>query len=976
MAETRKVQLGASVNATEARAGFQEIKDAAKDMARDVAQSGQQASKGLSDIGAGATKGATQVDSVTRSFVNSIQRQIAVMEAGSKSSADYYRVLASQRGADLNVLSPYLSQLDAVVAKTARAKAAVVDLSKVTTSAGATPFVNLNTVGTSLGATPWVPPGMAEAVKRTGDEAEKAGNKFNQYGLSAKQTAQALRGVPAQLTDIVVGLQNGQAPLTVLLQQGGQLRDMFGGVAPAARALGGAVLGLINPFTVAAGAAAGLAVAYAAGSKEADVFAKALILSGDAAGATVGQMALMAQQIDSVIGTQAKAAEVLAQFASTGRVAAANLEEFTVTAIRLERVAGVAVADTVKQFADLGRSPVEASRRLNEQYNYLTLAVFEQIKALEEQGRATEAAELAQRTFADSMAERADKLTERLGYVERAWRAIKDAVNEAGDELLSVGRQSTDEQRLAQIRDQLTQGYGPFGGGLTESALQGLREEERLLSERVRIGAQEAQRAAERAAEQKAGIEAEKEIARIRQGSLTNQEKLTAELKKYREGLEAIRLANPNSRLLDPAQIARDEENIRKRYTDRPREFRDDAATRMLQQLREAEASARAQLTTQEKLTAAERQQAEFLQQIADLKNKAILTADQKSLLAAEEAIKAQLQLNVSVEREVKAREEAAKEQEKQLRALERFQQRAAQMADQIEFSNADRRAGFELEVAGFGLSLRQREQMREEAEVKRQFQAMQLQLQRSADPELLLTNPDYLREFEAAQQKIKSGMADALRDVEAGFAALDAAQSNWANGASEALRDYVDEARDAASQTHDLFADAFKGMEDALTEFVTTGKLDFESLVESILADVARINIQRGITGPLADWMSGLVGGGGQSSASSGGGIGDVLGSIFGPLFGGGRAGGGPVSAGRLYEINERGPEVLNVGGRQFLMMGSQGGTVTPNGGQGGRTIQVTVQVQAAQGMSRATALQQGAAYGEGIQRALARNT
>jgi hypothetical protein len=50
-----------------------------------------------------------------------------------------------------------------------------------------------------------------------------------------------------------------------------------------------------------------------------------------------------------------------------------------------------------------------------------------------------------------------------------------------------------------------------------------------------------------------------------------------------------------------------------------------------------------------------------------------------------------------------------------------------------------------------------------------------------------------------------------------------------------------------------------------------------------------------------------------------------------------GGRAGGGSVGAGRLYEVNERGsPELLSVGGRQYLMMGQQGGNVTPVGASG----------------------------------------
>jgi hypothetical protein len=45
-----------------------------------------------------------------------------------------------------------------------------------------------------------------------------------------------------------------------------------------------------------------------------------------------------------------------------------------------------------------------------------------------------------------------------------------------------------------------------------------------------------------------------------------------------------------------------------------------------------------------------------------------------------------------------------------------------------------------------------------------------------------------------------------------------------------------------------------------------------------------------------------------------------------------GGRASGGPVDAGKLYEVNERGPEMLSTGGRDFLMMGANSGRVLSN--------------------------------------------
>ena len=103
--------------------------------------------------------------------------RVAAMEAGGKSTSDYYRLLASQRGIDAGGLTPYLNQLDRLNAKQAA------------------------------------------------------------LGQTAGQTANALRSVPAQATDIVTSLAGGQSPLLVLLQQGGQLKDLFGGIGPAARYL-------------------------------------------------------------------------------------------------------------------------------------------------------------------------------------------------------------------------------------------------------------------------------------------------------------------------------------------------------------------------------------------------------------------------------------------------------------------------------------------------------------------------------------------------------------------------------------------------------------------------------------------------------------------------------------------------------------------------------------------------------------------
>ena len=74
----------------------------------------------------------------------------------------------------------------------------------------------------------------------------------------------------------------------------------------------------------------------------------------------------------------------------------------------------------------------------------------------------------------------------------------------------------------------------------------------------------------------------------------------------------------------------------------------------------------------------------------------------------------------------------------------------------------------------------------------------------------------------------------------------------------------------DFGSLVGDTIVKAFKGLEDTLVNFVTTGKLQFKSLVQSIIADLARLTIRKGITQPLFNAFSsalgGALGGGGQA--------------------------------------------------------------------------------------------------------------
>lgn len=97
--------------------------------------------------------------------------------------------------------------------------------------------------------------------------------------------------------------------------------------------------------------------------------------------------------------------------------------------------------------------------------------------------------------------------------------------------------------------------------------------------------------------------------------------------------------------------------------------------------------------------------------------------------------------------------------------------------------------------------------------------------------------------------------------------------EANWQLGALEGLRNYADEVENVYKSVSDVVGSAFKGMEDALVDFVMTGKADFKSLANSIISDMMRIAIQQSIMGPIANMFSGMFADGGFVSGFAGGG-------------------------------------------------------------------------------------------------------
>jgi phage-related minor tail protein len=93
-----------------------------------------------------------------------------------------------------------------------------------------------------------------------------------------------------------------------------------------------------------------------------------------------------------------------------------------------------------------------------------------------------------------------------------------------------------------------------------------------------------------------------------------------------------------------------------------------------------------------------------------------------------------------------------------------------------------------------------------------------------------------------------------------------------WEDGIKRGLKSVTDDAQDMASKAERGVTSMFKNMEDALVNFVQTGKLNFGDFANSIIADLIRMQIQSSITTPLAGALNTFIGGlfGGGSGAAA----------------------------------------------------------------------------------------------------------
>ncbi|CCD58457.1 lambda family phage tail tape measure protein [Pseudomonas sp. RC10-4-2] len=781
-------------------------------------------------------------------------------------------------------------------------------------------------------------------------------------GISAGQYRQAMRQLPMQITDVVTSLASGMPLWMVAIQQGGQIKDSFGGVGATFQALGDqvksffgiasnasdglddiargadaaaasannaktAMVGLSgagSAFIVigAAVAAAGvaLALAYEKGSSEADELNKAIVLTGNYAGTTAGQLSAMAASLARANGTQYEAVAVLSEITATGKFTVDQIEQVATTSIAMQEATGKAVSDTVAEFSKLADEPVKASQQLNEKYHYLTASVYEQIAALDQQGDSLGAAQLAMDAYSQAMDERASQIVENLGTLETAWKTVAGVAKGAWDEMLGVGRTETPEERL----EQLTKGqayqpgravasgavFGPLGWfNELRKAYQrsSMSDDER--GKQFTDALQEIQDEGEKA--QKArldryledeAIRGQQSMDKLLESVRTNKEKRDKLNRELDRSIAAIQAANPNDERLRPENIAAARKAIDQKYKD-PKTPKGPSTP--LDQSSVTEAKNRLdQLQTdfrnaEQKLQAQQRagllSYADYVAQRGELisQNKDQVTAAYEGEIQALEALRDKSSTTaaqrISLDQKIaEARNNMVKAQKKadaDLEVLQLNEQgRLKKQAQAVKaYSDALQQQQDALALQGqraaaaVGMGAQQRRLFDQRGSLDDRFAQQRLDLaSQYGDGSRGMSLDEYNDKLKA----LEANHAAMTQQLQRNYADLQAAQGNWVNGATSAFADYIDSARDVAGQTYELFSNAFSGLEDAVVTFVTTGKASLDDFVRTMIGDLARMATRQlgasllsgfGLGGGTDGGAQGLTVGASAVSASAG---------------------------------------------------------------------------------------------------------
>ncbi|EES4951837.1 phage tail tape measure protein [Escherichia coli] len=685
---------------------------------------------------------------------------------------------------------------------------------------------------------------VEQGLSRQALAAQKAGISVGQYKA-------AMRTLPAQFTDIATQLAGGQNPWLILLQQGGQVKDSFGGMIPMFRGLAGAITLPMVGVTSLAVATGALAYAWYQGDSTLSAFNKTLVLSGNQSGLTADRMLTLSRAGQAAGLTFNQASESLAALVNAGVRGGEQFDAINQSVARFASASGVEVDKVAEAFGKLTTDPTSGLIAMARQFRNVTAEQIAYVAQLQRSGDEAGALQAANDIATKGFDEQTRRLKENMGTLETWADKTGKAFKSMWDAILDIGRPESSADMLASAQkafdeaDKKWQWYQSRSQrrGKTSSFranLQGAWNDRE--NARLGLAAATLQSDMEKAGELAARDRAERDASQLKYTGEAQKayERLLTPLEKYTARQEELNKALKDGKILQA-----------------------DYNTLMAAAKKDYESTLKKPKSSGVKVSAGERQEDQAHAALLALETE-LRTLEKHS--GANEKISQQRRDLWKAENQYAVLKEAAtkrqlSEQEKSLLTHEKetleYKRQLAELGDKVEHQKrlnelAQQAARFEQQQSAKQAAISAKARGLTDRQAQRESEEQRLRDVYGDNPAALAKATSALKNTWSAEEQLRGSWMAGLK-------------SGWGEWA-ESATDSFSQVKSAATQTFDGIAQNMAGM-------LTGSEQNWRGFTRSVLSMLTEIFLKQamvGIVGSIGSAIGGAVGGGASASGGT----------------------------------------------------------------------------------------------------------
>ncbi|WP_406865112.1 phage tail tape measure protein [Escherichia coli] len=667
-------------------------------------------------------------------------------------------------------------------------------------------------------------------------------------GISVGQYKAAMRTLPAQFTDIATQLAGGQNPWLILLQQGGQVKDSFGGMIPMFRGLAGAITLPMVGATSLAVATGALAYAWYQGDSTLSAFNKTLVLSGNQSGLTADRMLTLSRAGQAAGLTFNQASESLAALVNAGVRGGEQFDAINQSVARFASASGVEVDKVAEAFGKLTTDPTSGLMAMARQFRNVTAEQIAYVAQLQRSGDEAGALQAANDIATKGFDEQTRRLKENMGTLETWADKTGKAFKSMWDAILDIGRPESSADMLASAQkafdeaDKKWQWYQSRSQRRGKTAsfranLQGAWNDRE--NARLGLAAATLQSDMEKAGELAARDRAERDASQLKYTEEAQKayERLQTPLEKYTARQEELNKALKDGKILQA-----------------------DYNTLMAAAKKDYESTLKKPKSSGVKVSAGERQEDQAHAALLALETE-LRTLEKHS--GANEKISQQRRDLWKAENQYAVLKEAAtkrqlSEQEKSLLTHEKetleYKRQLAELGDKVEHQKrlnelAQQAARFEQQQSAKQAAISAKARGLTDRQAQRESESQRLRDVYGDNPDALAKATSALKNTWSAEEQLRG---------------------SWMAGLKSGWGEWAESATDSFSQVKSVATQTFDGIAQNMAAMLTGSEQSWRGFTRSVLSMLTEIFLKQamvGIVGSIGSAMGGAFGGGASAS-------------------------------------------------------------------------------------------------------------